>query len=83
MFYGPANLRKFHRRKRDKCNLKDPYSLRLKTLHNGIQLRQDRYLSMFGLSYLSPFGNLSCGVFFLIDLFFRRRRPMNITGVVA
>ena len=32
---------------------------------------------------LSPFGNLSRGVFFSVDLFFRRGRPMNITGAVA
>ena len=34
------------------------------------------------LSNLSPFSNLS-GVFFSVDLFFRRRKPINITCVVA
>ena len=45
MFNGPANLRKFRRRKRDKSYSKDPYFLRRKTLRNGIELRHDRYLS--------------------------------------
>ena len=35
------------------------------------------------LSNLSPFSNLVQSVFFSVDLFFRRRRPMNITGIVA
>ena len=35
MFNGPANLRKFHRRKPDKSYSKDPYVLCCKTLHNG------------------------------------------------
>ena len=38
---------------------------------------------MSRLSNQSPFGNLSHGVFSSVDLFFRRRRPMNITGVVS
>ena len=54
MFNGPANLRKFHRRKRDKSCLEDPYFLRHKTLRNGIELRQDPYLSMRKSSNLSP-----------------------------
>ena len=56
------------------------------TLGNGIKLRQDLYLSMRKLSNLSrsfAFGNLSRGIFFSVDLFFRRGRPMNITGAVA
>ena len=61
MFNGPANL-----------GSKDPYFLCRKTLRNGIEIRQDRYLSMRRLSNLSPFGNLSHGVFFSVDLFFRR-----------
>ena len=32
---------------------------------------------------LSPCGSLSHGVFFSVDLFFSRRRPVNITGAVA
>ena len=48
-----------------------------------ISCSKDPYRSMRKLSNLSPFGNLSHGVFSLIDLFFRRRRPMNITGAVA
>ena len=83
MFDGPENLRKFHRRKRHIACSKDPNFLCHKTLRNGIELRQDLYHSMRKLSNLSPFGNLSHGVFSSVDLFFRRRRPMNITGAVA
>ena len=71
MVKGPANLRKFHRRKRDESHLKDSYFICLKTLRNGTKLRQDRYLSLRRLSNLSPFGNLSHGVSFSVDLFFR------------
>ena len=39
------------------------------TLCNRIELRQDRYLSMRRLSNLSPFHNLSHGVFFLVTSF--------------
>ena len=39
-------------------------------------------LSMRKLSNLSPFGNLSHGVFSSVDLFFRGRGPINITGAV-
>ena len=35
------------------------------------------------LHHLSPFSNLSHGVFFLVELFFRRRSPLNITGAVV
>ena len=83
MFNGPANLTKFDRRKRDKSYWKDPYLLCRKALRNGIELRQDRFLSMRRLSTLLPFCNLSLGVFFSIDPSFRRRRPINITGAVA
>ena len=34
------------------------------------------------LSNLSPFDNLFPGVFFSVELFLRRRRPMNITGAL-
>ena len=54
IFKGPTNLKKFHRRKRDKSCLEDPYFLRHKTLRNGIELRQDPYLSMRKFSSLSP-----------------------------
>ena len=50
MFSGPANLSKCHLRKRDKSYSKDPYFLRRKTSRNGIELRQDRYLSMRSVS---------------------------------
>ena len=80
MFKGPANLGKFHRRKRDKSYSKDPYFLCRKTLINGIGLR---CLSTRRLSNLAPFGNLSHGVFFSFNLFFRCKRPMNIKRVVA
>ena len=83
MFNGPVNLRKFHPRKSDESYSKDPYFILRKTLRNVIELRQDQYTSMRKLSNLSPFGNLSHGVFFSVDLFFRGRRPMNITGAVA
>ena len=85
MFNDSANLTKFHRRKRDKSCSKDPYFLCRKTLRNGIALCQDLYLSMIKLSNLSPFGNLSHGVFFSVDFefFFRRRRSMNIRSAVA
>ena len=69
MFNGPANLRKFHRRKRDKSSSKDPYFLCRKTLRNGIELRHDLHLSMRKLTNLSPFGSLSHGVFFPVDPF--------------
>ena len=39
MFNGPANLRKFYRRKRGKSYSKDPYFLCRKTLRYGIELR--------------------------------------------
>ena len=50
MFSGPANLSKCHLRKRDKSYSKDPYFLCRKTSRNGIELRQDRYLSMRSVS---------------------------------
>ena len=55
MFNGSANFRKFHgrRRKRDNSCSRDPYFLCRKTLRNGIELRQDIYLSMRKLSNLS------------------------------
>ena len=84
MFNDPANLREIPLgRKLDKSYSKDPYSIFRKTFRNGIELHQDRYLSMRRLSNQSPFDNLSHGVFFSVDLFLRRRRPMNITSVVA
>ena len=49
MLNGPANLRKFHWRKNDKFYSKDPYFLCCKTLHNGIEICQDSYLSMCSL----------------------------------
>ena len=72
----------FYRRKCDKSRSKDPYFLCRETFRNGIELRLDLYLSLRKLSNLSPIGNLSHGVFFPVDLFIRRRRPMIITGVV-
>ena len=53
MFYGPANHRNFHRWKRDKSCSRDPYFLCRKTSRNGIEPRQDLYLSMRKLSNLS------------------------------
>ena len=46
MLNGPANIRKFHQRKRDKSCSKAPYFLWRKTVRIGIELRQDLYLSM-------------------------------------
>ena len=83
MFNNQTNLKIFHQRKRNKYCSKDPYFVCCKTLHNGIEVRQDLYLSVRTLSKLSPFGNLSHRVYCLADFFFTRRRPMNITGVVA
>ena len=45
----------------DKSYSKDP----------GIEPRQNWYLSMRRLSNLSPFGNLSHGVFFVVVIFFQ------------
>ena len=45
MFNGPANLRNY-----DKFHLKDAYFLCRKTLRNGIEFRQDQYLSVRKLS---------------------------------
>ena len=86
MFGGPANLRKLHRRKRDKSCSKYPYILCRKTSHNGIEPRQDLYLRCVNIRIgrdLLPLGNLSQGFFFSVDLFFRRRAPINITVTVA
>ena len=49
----------------------------------GIELRYDRYPNMRSLSNQSPSSNLFEGVLFSVDLFFGRRRLMNITGAVA
>ena len=62
-------LGNLHRRKRYKSYPKDLYFLCRKTLRNGREHRQERYLSMRRLSNLSPFGNLSHVVFFSVDLF--------------
>ena len=86
MFYDPANHRKFHRKKRDKFCSRDPYFLCRKTSRNGIEPRQDLYLRCVNIRIgrdLLPLGNLSQGVFFSVDLFFRRRAPINITVTVA
>ena len=39
--------------------------------------------SMRKLSNLSPFNNPSHDVFFSVDRFFKRRRPINIRGAVT
>ena len=83
MFNGSANIRKFHRQKRDKSCWKDPYLLCRKAFRDGIELRQDLYLSMRNFLNLSHSGNLSHGVSFSVDLFFKSGRPMNITKAVA
>ena len=80
MLNGPANLSKIHGRKRDKSYSTDPYLPCRQILSDGIELHQDRYLSM---RKLSTFGNLPYGVFFSVDLFFRCRGPMNFMGAVA
>ena len=78
MFKGPENHRKFHQRKRDIFFSNIPIFFVAK--HYAVV---DLYLSMRLSRHVSPFGNLSHGVFFSVDLFSRRRRPMNITGAVA
>ena len=86
MFNGPANLWKFHARKRDKSYSKDPYFLCRKKSRDGIKPRQYLYLRCVNFRIchdLSPFGNLSHCVFFSVDLFFRCRGPINITVAVA
>ena len=82
MFNSPANIRKFRRGRRDKSCSKDLYFLYRKRLHNGIELRQDLYPSMRKLSYLLPSDNLSHSGFFSTNLFFRRKRPINIAGAL-
>ena len=57
-------LGNLHRRKRYISYPKDLYFLCRKTLPNGRELHQERYLSMRRLSNLSPFGNLSDVVMF-------------------
>ena len=59
MLNGPANLRKFHRRKRDKFYSKDPLLCR-KTLRNGMEFRQDWYLSLRTLSNRAMNIYLAC-----------------------
>ena len=70
MFNGPENHRKCQQRQRDKFFSKIPIFFVAK--HNVVV---DLYLSMRKLSNLSrhvaPFGNLSLGVFFSVDLFSR------------
>ena len=80
MLNGPANLSKIHGRKRDKSYSTDPYLPCRQILSDGIELHQDRYLSM---RKLSTFGNLPYSVFFSVDLFFRCRGPMNFMGALA
>ena len=69
MLNGPANLSKIHGRKRDKSYSTDPYLPCRQILSDGIELHQDRYLSMHKLSTLSTFGNLPYGVFFWLTSF--------------
>ena len=69
MFSGPANRRKFHRRRGNKSYWKVPFFFSPKALCNGIELHQDRYLRMHRILNLLPFGNLSHSVYLLADLF--------------
>ena len=79
MLNGPANLREC-----DKSYSKGSYFICHKTLQNGSQDFANIGICVcVGLSNLSPFGNLSHHVFFLFDLFFRHRRPINVAGVVV
>ena len=84
MFNGPANLRKFHRREHNKSCSKDLYFLCQETFCNNFA----KFYIQACIHYqiccnLWPFGNLSHCFFFLVDLFIRHRRPMNIMGAVA
>ena len=86
IFNSPANLRKFHRRKRNESCSKDPCFSVAK--HYVIEWNFAKICIWADVNFrtcrdLSPFGNLSCGAFFSVDHFFRRRRPMNITNAVA
>ena len=80
MFNGPANLRKFHRRRSDKFYSKDPYFRYRKTFRNRVEIRQDRYFSKRGLSNLSPFGSLSHGVFFFLLTSFSGEKAYEYYG---
>ena len=64
MFNVLTNLRKFHRKKRDKFYSKDHCFLCRKTLRNGIKFRQDRYLSTRRLSNPSHLAIFPTAVFF-------------------
>ena len=60
MLNGSANLREFHRRKRVKFYSKDPLFLCRKTLRNGMEFRQDWYLSLRTLSNRAMNIYLAC-----------------------
>ena len=70
-------------KRRDQSCSKDLYVLCRKTVRSGIELRIWACVNFQLCHDLSPPGNLSHGVFFSVDPFFRRRRPVNITGVVS
>ena len=70
-------------KRRDQSYSKDLYILCRKTVRSGIELRIWACVNFQICHDLSPLGNLSHGVFFSVDLFFRRRRPVNITGAVS
>ena len=70
IFNSLANLRKFYRRRHNKSCLKDPYFL----------CRKKSFVSE------ENFAKILLAIFptvFLVHLFSRRRRLMNITGTVA
>ena len=70
-------------KRRDQSCSKDLYVLCRKTVRSGIELRIWACVNFQLCHDLSPLGNLSHGVFFSVDPFFRRRRPVNITGAVS
>ena len=70
-------------KRRDQSCSKDLYVLCRKTVRSGIELRIWTCVNFQLCHDLSPLGNLSHGVFFSVDPFFRRRRPVNITGAVS
>ena len=76
MFNGPANLKRFHLKKRDQSSSKDPHFL-----YRNYNVLKWNFANVYIwacvnfqnlLLHLLPFGSLFHGVFFSVDLFFRR-----------
>ena len=86
MFNGLANLGTFHWRETQWILLERSLFSLSQNIMLWIELCQDVYLSvckLYNLSQSVTFWQFFPWCFFLFDLSFRHRRPMNITGVVA